>query len=132
MKWLYAIFAVLVLVFLAATMAPRLMAQDSVFPIDPETVLASLGGISLAAWFLVEFAGKWINFGPAEISKKPLAAVVVALALGVISKLSSIGFAQTKWPVLILALVITGIVVPPAINKTLKGVGIQIPNVTTG
>lgn len=115
---------------LAVIFAPVLLAQDSsVVPIDPEALLASYAGIVALTWMIVEFAGRWIKFGPTpEKSLKPVAAALVAVGLGIASKMFGIAFAAVKWPVFVVALAYYGVLGNVALNKVLKGLGVQIPN----
>lgn len=126
MKWMLIGFVV---AMCALLWAPVLLAQDASIPIDPEALLASYAGIVTLTWLIVEFAGRWISFGPSpEKSLKPVAAALVAVALGVASKMFGIAFAAVKWPVFIVALAYYGVLGNVALNKVLKGLGIQIPN----
>ena len=126
--WAVILVAICV-VLLAGIWVPLALAQDQTLPIDPEALLASYGGIVILTYALIELAGRWIAFGPdSEKSLKPLAALILALILGAISKLSGIAFTATKWPVFIGAIAYYAVLGTLAINKVLKPAGIQIPN----
>lgn len=134
MRGLFAVFSLIVILALFAVFVPPLvLAQDETVPIDPEKLLASYAGIVALTWMIIEFAGRWIVFGPSpEKSLKPVAAALVAVGLGAASKLFGIAFAAVQWPVFIVALAYYGVLGNVALNKVLKGLGVQIPNKATG